>query len=422
MKINVIDAMCGAGKTSAAINYINQTPDDVKIMYITPFRPELDRIIHACPSKKFYTPKGMLLSRDIKRLLNRGENIVTTHALFKLFDEETIEMCYSQGYILIMDEVTQVIEPFSITEKDSETLFEKYFDIGDDGLINWKEEFEDYTGRFDDVKRLVSMHALASYGGQIMLWLFPISIFKAFTDSYILTYMFDAQMQRYYYDFYGLEYNYLYVAGDSHENYHFTDDPQEYSNYYEYSQLINIFDDRKMNRIGDKDKSLSKNWYSNNADGFLGQQLQRNLGNYYRNRRVLYKDGEYITSSANEALWTTFKDYRANIKGPGYAKGFLSSNARAMNNYSDRHVVAYTINRFMNPVIRQFFQQHGIEVDEDRFALSDMIQWIWRSAIRNGEHITIYIPSYRMRKLLIDWINENSSEPIDTGELLMRSM
>ena len=93
-----------------------------------------------------------------------------------------------------------------------------------------------------------------------------------------------------------------------------------------------------------------------------------------------------------------------------------------MNNYSDRHVVAYTINRFMNPVIRQFFQQHGVEVDEDRYALSDMIQWIWRSAIRNGEHITLYIPSYRMRKLLIDWINENSSEPMETGELLVRSM
>ena len=81
MKINVIDAMCGAGKTSAAINYINSTPDDVKIMYITPFRPELDRIMNACPDKNFVTPKGGLLSRDIKRLLAKGKNIVTTHII-----------------------------------------------------------------------------------------------------------------------------------------------------------------------------------------------------------------------------------------------------------------------------------------------------------------------------------------------------
>lgn len=422
MKVNVIDAMCGTGKTSAAINYINQTTDDVRIMYITPFRPELKRIIDACPKKNFYTPKGSLLSKDIKRLLAKGCNIVTTHALFRLFDEETIEMCYTQGYVLIMDEVAQVIEPFSITSKDAELLFDKYFVVRDDGIIKWKEEFADYTGRFDDIKRYTEMEALASYGGEVMLHLFPVSIFRAFTDSYILTYMFDAQFQKYYYDFHGIEFNYMFVKGDSIDTYSFTTTPQEYRNSYNYSELINIVDDRKMNRIGDVEGALSKNWYQTNAAGFLGQQMKKILINYYKNKKVLYKDGEYVPSSASEALWTTFKDFKKFIKGPGYAKGYLSSNARAINNYSDRHVVAYTINRFMNPVIKQFFAKNGIVVDEERYALSEMIQWIWRSAIRNGEHITIYIPSHRMRRLLIEWINENSEKPIEIGELLIRNL
>ena len=49
---------------------------------------------------------------ELKDLLNKGRNIATTHTLFHLFDQEIIDLCYSQGYILIMDEVTDVIEPF----------------------------------------------------------------------------------------------------------------------------------------------------------------------------------------------------------------------------------------------------------------------------------------------------------------------
>ena len=36
-----------------------------------------------------------------------------------------------------------------------------------------------------------------------------------------------------------------------------------------------------------------------------------------------------------------------------------------------------------------------------------MLQFIWRSAIRDGKEIWIYIPSIRMRTLLKKWIKEN---------------
>ena len=44
-------------------------------------------------------------------------------------------------------------------------------------------------------------------------------------------------------------------------------------------------------------------------------------------------------------------------------------------------------------------------VDEDGYALSEMIQFIWRSAIRNNEPIYCYIPSKRMRDLLQGYID-----------------
>ena len=52
----------------------------------------------------------------------------------------------------------------------------------------------------------------------------------------------------------------------------------------------------------------------------------------------------------------------------------------------------------------------GYPLDVDKLALSEMIQWIWRSAIRDGKEIWIYIPSSRMRGLLEDWIKEVSAD------------
>ena len=52
---------------------------------------------------------------------------------------------------------------------------------------------------------------------------------------------------------------------------------------------------------------------------------------------------------------------------------------------------------------------NGIAVDGDGYALSEMLQFIWRSAIRDGKEIWVYIPSIRMRSLLKEWIEANSS-------------
>jgi proteasome lid subunit RPN8/RPN11 len=83
----------------------------------------------------------------------------------------------------------------------------------------------------------------------------------------------------------------------------------------------------------------------------------------------------------------------------------VSFNARATNEYADRKYLAYCVNVFINPILGQFFNLKNIDIDEDGYALSEMIQWIWRSAIRKGEDIYIYIPSSRMRNLLKEWLN-----------------
>ena len=43
--------------------------------------------------------------------------------------------------------------------------------------------------------------------------------------------------------------------------------------------------------------------------------------------------------------------------------------------------------------------------NEDIWALSELIQWLFRSAIREEKEVNLYMPSSRMRSLLKDWLD-----------------
>lgn len=406
--VNIVDSIMGSGKTQAAINYINNSDDSKHFLYVTPYLKEVERIINSCPNKHFRQPEkyGSKIT-GIKDLLNKGRNIATTHTLFHLFDDEIIDLCYSQGYILIMDEVTDVIDTYYIGEKDRIILLNNFVTVDETtGLLRWRDDQMDYGSspmddKFIEEKRLCEMNCLAIYGNNIMLWMFPIKIFEAFRESYILTYMFNAQMQKYYYDYYNIKYKYIYVNGDAIDNYHFAETNQNNISKYDYRKLIHIYNDEKLNMIGDSEHSLSMSWYKRNINNNLIKQLKKNTINYFNN---------ILKSKSSNNIWTTFKDYKELIAGKGYTKGFISSSMRATNDYQDRTAIAYLVNKFFNPYVKQFFLNHNISVDEEGYAVSEMLQFIWRSAVRKGEEINIYIPSKRMRLLLQKWINEQKYE------------
>jgi hypothetical protein len=109
-------------------------------------------------------------------------------------------------------------------------------------------------------------------------------------------------------------------------------------------------------------------------------------------------------SKSQENMWTTYKEFQKSLKGKGYTKGFVPCNSRATNEYKGKKALAYIANRFTNPCIKQFFNANGVEIDEDKIALSELVQWIFRSAIRDGKEVYLYIPSKRMRSLLQNWL------------------
>jgi hypothetical protein len=205
--------------------------------------------------------------------------------------------------------------------------------------------------------------------------------------------MFDAQLQKYYYDMNNITYE-KYISVKENGNFVFKKNIN-YSDVEVRNKLkskINIYDG-VLNKIGDGRFSLSKSWYESKKH--LHKKIKNNVENYFKN---------LVKSGTNFNMWTTFKDYQGKIKGKGYTKGFVSCTARATNEYSHKTSLAYTINRFIRPTISEYFRSNGAIVNDDLYALSELLQWIWRSAIRNDEEINLYIPSERMRTLLIDWL------------------
>ena len=304
-------------------------------------------------------------------------------------------------YTMIMDEVATLVEVEEITDWDSKHILKDFAHVDPEtGLLVWDKA--SYQGKFEDIKQACEDRCLGIYGADskrpAAVHIFPPGIFDAFEDIYLLTYMFNGQVQKYYYfDFFHLPYSQKWVEKDG-DCYRFSDKPVE-SPGVDYKSLIHICQHRKLNEIGQAKTALSKAWYTANQNTGKIDQMRRNLSNFSRN---------ICGAKSNQILWTIFKRYHNEVKGKGYSKGFIPCNIRATNQYRDRDCVAYPINRYLNPVVKNFFAQAGVIVDDDAYALSEMLQFIWRSAIRDGKPINVYVPSSRMRHLLEKWIEENS--------------
>lgn len=398
--VTVVDARMGRGKTSAAIRYINQNRDRRRFLFVTPYLTEVQRIVHNC---SFESPDEDLRSKsaDLKMKMRMKRNIAATHALFYLMDEEALELARENGYSIIIDESINVIEKVHVSDKDFEIIVNTLATEDDMGRLTWI--YPEYKGRFEDYKKKADSGSLFRLNNALLNITNP-DIFEAFDEVIMLTYLFDGQIQKAYLDYFGVPYRIVGVEHDG-DGFYFSDKP-DCPPPLDIRGLIHIVDKDKMNSPFRDKCSLSKTWYSRRTSTDKEILLLR---------RYLNTTFSSITKvDAAHRIWTCFKDDVDKVTGPKgkYATSYLPMNIRATNEYREATTVAYLVNRFMDPNLINFFAARGVQIDNDTFALSEMIQFIWRSAIRDNKPITLYVPSERMRNLLIGWMNEISK----TGE------
>ena len=412
----------GAGKSSAAIRYMNEHARDKRFIYITPFLEETERIQQACPKLKFVLPNqdkthtGVSKSAILKELLASGRNVSISHALFSICDRDTISVIRDAGYTIIIDEVLEVLEQHAASNFEVTLFKDAGYLIGGGECVDG--EYEYYTwaddkpippGSLGTIALLARCHKLTNVANKIegdkrtfFYWSLHEDLLKVAEDTFILTYLFNGSPMKGYLEINGMEYDIIGVEHRADGSYHFSDRPTLPALAGQLKDLIHVVEHDKLNQIGDSEFALSSSWYkearTHKRTGNL-DRIRKDLHNYFRN---IAPKG----SASEDRMWCAFKGVTEYLRGPGYSHADVPVTSRATNKYRNRYVCAYCANIFLNPAISAYFKRNGVAINEDLYALSNLVQWIFRSAIRDGKEIWLYIPSKRMRTLLQNWLNE----------------
>ena len=412
--IEILDCCCGSGKTTKLIDDISKLNNDTKVIYVTPLLSECYRVSGAYPKETedgdvdysqpeiqefggyIYDTSHKLYSKffqhptasnkdgskltGLTSLLEQGHNITTTHALFRSLTKEHLDLIKSQNYLLVIDEVLSVYtEYLELKNELSKLLENKIMFLDTDGVtLRWNRTLCCDLERYETEINLCDSGSLLLLDNKVLLWEMSPEILSCFKQIKMATYLFDGSYMCGFLKYHGFTYT-TETFGKKGKD---------------FKSLIQIVNDDKLNKIGDRITALSSSSQVNNRT--YNDQLKKNLVNLFNHKHKVPKE---------ERLWCCYKGAFNSIKGFGYTKNFLAVGTKATNNYAHTSVVAFTVNLFANPIIARHLQTKGITIDENKLALGEMIQWLYRSRIRKNESIVAYIPSKRMRELLIDWLN-----------------
>lgn len=452
--VTVLDSICGSGKTTYIFDYMKSVTHDkngkpnvippTRFIYVTPFLKEIERLkkensIFKEPVIKEYEDdmgKPTLTKKEsLIQLLGKNKNIAMTHILFIQNLNLITDLVKNSPfkYELIIDESPDIFELFKLDSGDVSILKQnlnltninesndkcKIFKQGLGNKLQLCSSNEDSKNtlqkgsRYDDVyyaSKNGNLYLLNQSHSSHFISVIPFELIKVFHEVKILTYMFKGQFNELYLKAFGFEVKYQYVEKIDNK-YQAIDGFKPYSGEH-LQNLITIVDPKKhdknyewVNFAIERDV-LSSNWhkeakkYNNKKNEF--KKLQKGIHGFYRKCKATHKD----------FMFTTYIDSKYIYKELPYGDKdicFCSCSARATNDYANKTNLAYMINYYNNSNINQFTSKLSVDIKFNReiFSLSNLIQWIFRSAIRNNEPINLYIPSSRMRNLLKKWLNGN---------------
>lgn len=232
-------------------------------------------------------------------------------------------------------------------------------------------------------------------------WMFSPDLFRAADELFVLTYLFEGSEMNMFFNIHGIEYRKIGITHPDSRTYRFCDHMDYIPKYVgNLSKMLLVEDSEKMNDVGKRKTALSMNWYATHPKEV--EKLRKNIYNFFHN---INKD-----TPVADRMCGTFKTHWGKIRTKGYWNSDSAFALRATNMYANKTVLAYPVNVYANAGIVRFYSSLGQEFDNDNYALSIMIQWIWRSAIRNGQPISLYLPSRRMRELLYKWMKDTQKE------------
>ncbi len=245
-------------------------------------------------------------------------------------------------------------------------------------------------------------------------------LFEVFKKITVLTYLFGGSLLRSYFDLHDIDYVKFSVVDGSIAEYVARDGSEFRDTVVVYSGKLNNF------HITNKRSSfnLSKNWCEKPQNQRKTAKALRSIVGHWKSLGCNGKSFAYtFPKSFQEKVHTShIGSKKANTEYHEPTKRtkmsdhdrrrvtYIPQTIRGTNEFSHKQFMAYLPNTYMNPLVGGFLKKHGLTADEGIYALSQMIQWLWRGCIRNGEQMHVFIPSRRMRQLFLGWLGYADDE------------
>ena len=271
-KITVFDRIMGTGKTTSWIQNIKNNPSR-KFIYVTPFLKEVDRIKLELPNFKIpVKEKGEGKKQNhFLELIKQKERILTTHSLFR--ELQIADNTLLNEYVLILDEVLEVVELIDIKKRDVLMLFNDGIITTDNNIVSILDtDYNSSNGEFYERLQRTKYGNVTFRDRESLVWLFNIDIFLALDKVVILTYKYLDSILDYYFRMHGI-------------TVHVSSGWLEGSLIRETSRLINVYEGRSYNSIGSVGKQvrykLSKKWYQKANPKALAT-ISNNTRNFFR--------------------------------------------------------------------------------------------------------------------------------------------
>lgn len=412
MIVNIVEALCGCGKSHAMIEKIRKDPSQ-NYMWVTPFLDEagdddsgnVGRVRTQAPELCFQTPSAKHKNKklgDLARLLSQGENVSITHNLFLNITEEMLTYIKEHNYVIIIDEVIDKVDIHTkVLDRvdDIKGLIDTgIIEVNDKGQLKWVGIV---LNAFKDEYELCQKGMLYFYNNRLLIKRYNSRVYELAKEVYVLTYMFQSSPMRVWFDANDIEWQYYYLPLR-------TTTPERKA---AIRSLVHIEPLEKwIEDVNDTSlSSFSSTWFKSKEAERLSQDMIATANKLYRRWYKRHNEAPKI-------MFTTFKDHIDKVAGKGCKRinyseaesNFVAKNSRATNNHADKDYLIYWVNVYPHVDIKNYLDSlvdKGNGLDSDKFALSEMIQWVFRSALREEERIYLFVASRRMRELFLEWLD-----------------
>ena len=407
-KVEILDAIMGSGKTQGVIKWMIENPSN-KYLYISPMLTEVEeRIPQSCEAIEFTFPtteEHRTKSAHLLELLKAGCNVAFTHSLFTELTKEHLKTIKDQKYVMVIDEEVSLITPYKGKYKKGDiTSLEEagHIRVDEDNLgkVEWLWDTMSDDTQYSGLKRLCDMDMIycSKRSRDMMVVQLPIALVESSQRTIILSYLFKGSVMESFLRLKGIDvvdFTEVSLMKDT------------VTVLREAGNLINFCSLPSTNAV--KKYGMTNTWYTMSANKDQLKKLGAAIRSVYRK---VGKDHLLITMPKDSTMkeLNNKKNSRYFLpKGVSTEGVFLYCGARATNDYAHKSAVIHAYNRYINTVVKAYLQDYGKELsaipNDDQFALSEMVQWIWRTRIRKDQPIDVYILPKRMEDLLKSWLD-----------------